>query len=220
MGSPEAARSTGAADHGWIGSGVLRTRASEFPFTNSGLTGDTATRLRDLLVFNGAVEAFLRQMHGVAWYRVWKGVARAGAGAPNQVVLWEALREGTTSLFTGSSETVYGLCAIDLKRDGPVVVEAPPTVLGGMSDLWQREIMGIGPTGCDQGKGGKFLLLPPDHEGPVPDGHIAARSQTYCVVFGVRSFRSADGADPAVSVMKTARIYPLTALFWAGTANR
>jgi hypothetical protein len=30
---------------------------------------------------------------------------------------------------------------------------------GGFSDLWQREIMGIGPTGRDEGNGGKFLLL-------------------------------------------------------------
>ena len=43
-------------------------------------------------------------------------------------------------------------------------------LLGGISDLWQREIMGIGPTGRDKGKGGKFLLLPPDHDGAVPDG--------------------------------------------------
>ena len=165
MGTPEATRSTAAVDHGWIGSEVLRTRVGDFPFANSYPTGDTTTRLRDALVFNRAVEAFLVQMHGVSWYRVWKGVAEAGPGAPNQVVLWETLMDGATLLLTGNCETVYGLCAIDLKRDGPVVIEAPPMLLGGISDLWQREIMGIGPTGRDQGKGGKFLLLPPDHDG-------------------------------------------------------
>ena len=55
-------------------------------------------------------------------------------------------------------------------------------LLGGISDLWQREIMGIGPTGRDKGKGGKFLLLPPDHDGAVPDGYMTAKSQTYGVV--------------------------------------
>jgi hypothetical protein len=39
------------------------------------------------LAFNRAVEAYLVQMHGVSWYRVWKGVAEAGSGTPNQVVL-------------------------------------------------------------------------------------------------------------------------------------
>ena len=118
--------------------------------------------------------------------------------------------DGATLLLTGNSETVYGLCAIDLKRDGPVVIEAPAMLLGGISDLWQREIMGIGPTGRDQGKGGKFLLLPPDHDGAVPDGYMSAKSQTYGVVFGVRGFQSAGGTAQAVSLMKTTRVYPLS----------
>jgi hypothetical protein len=211
MGSPKTTRSTAAADHAWAGSEVVRTKVGEFSFTNSYPTGDTTTRLRDALVFNRAVEAFLVQMHGVSWYRVWKGIAEAGPGTPNQVVLWENLMDGATLLLTGNCETVYGLCAIDLKRDGPVVIEAPAMLLGGISDLWQREIMGIGPTGRDQGKGGRFLLLPPDHEGPVPAGYMSARSQTYGVVFGVRGFQSTGGTAAAVSLMKTTRVYPLSA---------
>jgi hypothetical protein len=83
-------------------------------------------------------------------------------------------------------------------------------LLGGISDLWQREIMGVGPTGRDKGQGGKFLLLPPDHGGPVPDGYMAGQSQTYGVVFGVRGFQSLGcGTERAVALMKTTRIYPL-----------
>jgi hypothetical protein len=70
--------------------------------------------------------------------------------------------------------------------------------------------MGIGPTGTDKGKGGKFLLLPPDHDGAVPDGYMAAKSKTYSVVFGVRGFQTAAGTAPAVALMKTTRIYPLS----------
>ena len=168
-----------AAAHGWIGTETVKTRLGNFEFKNSYPSGDATRALRDALVFNRAVEAYLVQMHGVSWYRVWKGVAEAGSGAPNQVVLWENLMDAATLLLTGNCETVYGLCAIDLKRDGPVVIEAPAMLLGGISDLWQREIMGIGPTGADKGKGGKFLLLPPDHTGKVPDGFMTAKSQTY-----------------------------------------
>ena len=204
------AKSTPAADHGWFGTETVKTRLGDFDFKNSYPVGDAAKQLRDALTFNRAVEAYLAQMHGVSWYRVWKGIADAGAGTPNQVVLWENLMDGATLLLTGNCETVYGLCAIDLKRDGPVVIEAPAGLLGGISDLWQREIMGIGPTGRDKAKGGKFLLLPPDHDGAVPDGYMSATSQTYGVVFGVRGFQASGGTAQAVSLMKTTRIYPLS----------
>ena len=168
-----------AGGHGWIGTGKVTTRLGDFEFVDSYPAGKSEQRLRDALIFNRAVEAFLVQMQGVSWYRVWKGVAEAGSGTPNQLVIWETLMDAQTLLLTGNTETVYGLGAIDLKRDGPVVVEVPAMMLGGFSDLWQTEIMGIGPTGADRGKGGKLLLLPPDHSGASPDGYISAKSRTY-----------------------------------------
>jgi hypothetical protein len=117
--------------------------------------------------------------------------------------------DSATLLLTGNTETVYGLCAVDTKRDGPVVIEVPAMMLGGISDFWQREIMGIGPTGIDKGKGGKLLVLPPDHDGNVPDGYFTAKTSTYGCVLGVRGFQVDGKPDKAVALMKTARIYPL-----------
>jgi hypothetical protein len=196
--------------HGWIGTEAVSTRLGSFDFRNSYPAADTAQRLRDALIFNRAVEVFLTQMHGVSWYRVWKGVAEAGSAGPNQMVLWETLMDSATLLLTGNTETVYGLCAVDLKRDGPVVIEAPAMMLGGTSDLWQHEVMGIGPMGFDKGKGGKLLLLPPDFKGDTPTGYISAKSSTFGVVLGVRGFQVEGKPDKAVALMKTTRIYPLS----------
>ncbi len=195
---------------GWFGTETVKTRMGAFAFKDSYPTPLAARQLRDALTFNRAVEAFLAQMHAVSWYHVWKGIAEAEGGAPNQIVLWQDLMDGATLLLTGNCETVYGLCALDLKRDGPVVIEAPAMLLGGISDLWQREIMGIGPTGRDKGKGGKFLLVPPDHTGPVPDGYTAAKSGTYAVVFGVRGFQTSEGPADAAALIKTTKVYPLS----------
>jgi hypothetical protein len=112
-------------------------------------------------------------------------------------------------LLTGNTETVYGMASLDLKRDGPVVVQAPPAMLGGFSDLWQHQILELGPTGADKGKGGKFLLLPPEYDGYVPDGYLVGRARTYRVLLGVRGFLSDGKPDRAVGLMKTVRIYPL-----------
>ena len=197
-------RPTRAAEgHGWIGSGTVKTRAGNFEFRNSYPAGDAANQLREALIFNRAAEAFLVQMHGVSWYRVWKGVGEAGAGAPNQMVVWETLMDAETLLLTGNTETVYGICGIDLKRDGPVVIEGPAMMLGGVSDLWQREVMGIGPTGIDKGQGGKFLLLPPGYSGSIPEGYLTGKASTYCVVLGLRGFQVEGKTDKAVALMKT-----------------
>ena len=202
--------SEAAEAHGWIGAGTVKNRTGNFEFRNSYPAGDAAGKLREALVFNRAVEAFLVQMHGVSWYRVWKGVREAAPGAPNQMVVWENLMDAETLLLTGNTETVYGICGIDLKRDGPVVIEGPAMMLGGVSDLWQREIMGIGPTGIDKGQGGKFLLLPPDYSGSVPTGYLTGQASTYGVVLGLRGFQVEGKTDDAVALMKTTRVYPLS----------
>ena len=196
--------------HSWISTETVNTRLGAFEFRNGYPEPDTVRRLRDALAFNRAIEVYLAQMPVVSWYHVWKGVAKAGIGAPNQMVIWESLMDAQNILLTGNSETVYGLCAIDLRRDGPVVIEAPAMMLGGINDLWQHEIMGIGPTGADKGKGGKFLLLPPGYKDPVPDGYLVGRSRSYEVVLGVRGFLTDGKPDHAVALMKTTKVYPFT----------
>jgi hypothetical protein len=98
---------------------------------------------------------------------------------------------------------------LDLKRDGPTIVEAPAGLLGGFNSMWQQALMDVGPTGVDKGQGGKFLLLPPDHQGEAPAGYFAARSPTYGVWLGVRGFLVDGKPDQAVAQMKTVGIYPL-----------
>lgn len=195
--------------HGWVGTGTIETRLGSFAFRNGYPTEEAGRGLADLLTISRAVEVFLAQMPVVSWHWVWKGVAEAADSAPNQLVVWETLMDAQTLLLTGNSETVYGLAAIDLKRDGPVVVEIPPMLLGGVSDLWQAEIVGIGPTGVDEGKGGKLLLLPPGYEDTAPAGYMIGRATTYRVVLGVRGFQVDGATDHAVALMKSAKIYPL-----------
>ena len=120
----------GVEAHGWIDTGIVDTRLGSYEFKGGYPTDESARRLAEQLVYNRAVEIYLSQMPVVSWYHVWQGVARAGAGAPNQLVIWETLMDAKTILLTGNTETVYGLCAIDLRRDGPTAsasINAPPT---------------------------------------------------------------------------------------------
>jgi hypothetical protein len=198
------------AAHGWIDTETVTTRLGSYEFKGGYPTDESARKLAEQLVYNRAVEVFLSQMPVVSFYHVWKGTAEAGAGVSNQLVIWETLMDAHTLLLTGNTETVYGLCAIDLKRDGPVVIEVPPNMLGGVTSLWQGELLGIGPTGADKGQGAKFLLLPPDYAGKPPRTYMIARSPTYRVILGVRGFQVDGKTEGAVALMKGTRVYPLS----------
>src|SRR4029077_721015 len=99
-------------------------------------------------------------------------IADAGVRAPQQMVIRDNCMDAATLLLTGQSEGVYGLAAIDLQRDGPVVVDVPAGMIGGITDMRQRELCGIGPSGVDAGRGGGLLVISPAARGPRPLGTI------------------------------------------------
>lgn len=105
---------------------------------------------------------------------------------------------------------------LDLKETGPLVVHAPPNVIGMFTDFWQRTITDLGAIGPDRARGGLYLLLPPDHEGHVPGGYMSVKSSTYNVFLFFRTVLKQDenGADSkdAVALAETTRIYPLDVL--------
>ena len=81
---------------------------------------------------------------------------------------------------------------------------------GTICDAWQRPLDGIdvGKDGWDEGKGAKYLLLPPDYKGEVPAGYKTMRSRTYLQNFHIRSISTA-GWDAAVEYAYTMKVYPL-----------
>ncbi|UPG93848.1 DUF1254 domain-containing protein [Luteibacter aegosomatissinici] len=194
--------------HGWLNNDQARTPYGTFQFKNGYPTADTSRQVRDVITRNRAIEVYIAQMPTVSWYAVWKGIAGAGGKQPNQLVIWERLMDAKTLLLTGNTETVYGLAAMDLRK-GPIVIEVPPKMLGGVNDIRQTEIFGIGPTGVDKGQGGKLLIVPPGYAGTIPPGYIVGHSPGYRIVFAVRGFLEEGKPDAAVALMKKARVYAL-----------
>jgi hypothetical protein len=93
---------------------------------------------------------------------------------------------------------------------GPMVLETPPRALGTLDDFWWRWVIDFGAPGPDRGEGGKYLLLPPGYDGPVPEGGFyIARSRTLRVLVLGRSFMENSDPKPAVDLIKsTTKIYP------------
>jgi hypothetical protein len=73
-----------------------------------------------------------------------------------------------TLVPTPNADVIYSMSYLDLKETGPLVVYAPPSVIGMFTDFYQRTLTDVGAAGPDRGQGGLYLLLPPGHAGPVP----------------------------------------------------
>ena len=196
--------------NGWIGSETVKTPFGNFDFKNGYPTPEAATRLLDQLKLNRAIEVYLTQMMPVSEIALREGLRAFGSKKPQQVVIWEDLMDARTVLLTANAETVYAVGHLDLKTDGPTVVEAPAHMLGFLQDGLQRYLSDIGPLGPDKGAGGKFLVLPPGFEGEVPEGYFVVRSPTHSVAYLVRGFQSEGKTDQAVSLIKRTKIYPLS----------
>jgi hypothetical protein len=111
---------------------------------------------------------------------------------------------------------------LDLKADGPIVIEVPPGLQGILDDFFQRPICSecaiesrvwcgdVGLPGPDKGQGAKYLLLPPEYAGETPAGYLPFRSHTYGVfVFWRGFFKDPTQLEEPVKVMEQTRIYPL-----------
>jgi hypothetical protein len=161
----------------------------------------------DNLDFQRGVSAFLNTIPIASMSAMRKGFRAAGVQDINVVGLHENLMDSKSLFLTANSTVNYVWGWLDLKG-GPVVVESPPGVLGLVNDFTFKYVADIGKAGPDKGKGGKFLFLPPDHEGAAPDGYFAFKSPTYGNLLGLRAFPTAEDPQAGVKgVEKHLKIY-------------
>ena len=147
--------------------------------------------------------------------------AKFGKGY-NVLPIWKKRLSAKTLITTPNSDVIDAMGYLDLKSDGPLVIEVPPGLQGILDDFFQRPIHSVGDIGGrpwsgdvglpgpDKGQGGKYLVLPPDYKGEVPGGYFAYRSRTYGVfVFWRGFFKDPRQLEGPVRVMEQTRIYPL-----------
>jgi hypothetical protein len=168
----------------------------------------------DQLDFQRAVQAYLEFMPAMSTQSILESMIRDnGLTSPGDVGVYTQPGEGKSEVLglTYNTESIYASAEIDLYADGPTVVEVPPQVLGVVDDGWQRYVTDLGIAGPDRGQGGRYLILPPDYEGDIPDGYFTFTSPTYRNWVMVRGFVENTGTgDDALSYYKERfRIYPL-----------
>jgi hypothetical protein len=187
----------------------VETRIGTLNFTDGFPDDATAAKVYDNLDFQRGVQAYLAALPAVSIEAFLKGFSEFGP--VNQTVLIsEQLLDAKSLFLTANTTTPYTLLYLSTK-DGPLVVEVPPEVLGPIDDAWFRWVTDVGITGPDKGKGGKYLLLPPGYAGAVPDGYFVSRSRTVGNLLFFRTFLKNGDPKPGVdSVKSSLRVYPLS----------
>ena len=172
--------------------------------------------IADRALHRRAIEAVIWGMPAVNFELMRRQMVKLG-GAPNQVVFWSRPATWKNQTLTPNPDTIYVMPFFDTTEVGPVVLEIPPAdtgvIVGSIDDCWQTAITDVGPAGADMGAGGRYLILPPDHDGGIPDGCLRCPSPTYQSYALLRSnYRSAADSDiaDAVTFGKRVRVYPLS----------
>jgi hypothetical protein len=188
----------------------VETRIGTLEYKDGVPTVETAERVRDTLDFTRALNAYNNSFRGASAYALGKGFQSIGA-EDNSIVIFSELMDSRSLFLTANSDTVYYVGIINLSK-GPMVLEQPPNGLGTINDMWFSWIIDIGRPGPDRGEGGKYLIVPPGYDGPLPDsGYFIAHSKTNRVLYGARAFLENDDPKPAVeNIKKNLKLYPYT----------
>ncbi len=188
----------------------LDTSIGELKFFDGVPTEATIDKLYDNLDRSRAVQAYLDNSGAGSLYAM--RIGNAGIGAPsNTVTVTEQLLKSQSLYLTGNTNTLYALTYLEVKADTPLVVELPPGILGFLDDAWFRFVENMGVVGPDQGKGGKYLLLPPGYTGAVPaEGYFVVKMPTHHNLMFLRG-SIAKGIPAALENYKTGlKIYALS----------
>ena len=184
----------------------VETRLGTLEFDDGAPTKATAELLYDNLDFARGVEAFLGAFPAASLAAMREGLQSVGA-EDNSFILFSDLADSASLFLTMNSDTLYFGGFADL-TDGPMVFEvpalaAPSGILGCIDDMWFGWVIDFGLPGPDRGEGGRYLIVGPGYDGPLPDsGFHVTKSRTNHVLVMGRAFMIGNDPAPAAAAIR------------------
>lgn len=146
----------------------VHTRLGELRFYDGIPTEDTLKKVYDNLDFMRGVEVFLNFIPATSIEGIRQGMASMGVSDYNEVMVFDNLMDSSPLFLTGNTDTVYASAIIDLKKNGPTVIEMPAGAgPGTIDDAFFRYVVDMEAPGPDAKKGGIYIILPPDYQGEL-----------------------------------------------------
>ena len=191
----------------------VESRLGRLEFNDGAPSEATAALLYDHLDFLHGVEAFLGALPGASLAAMRRGFQSAGV-EDNSFTFVPDLMDSASLFLTANCDTVYFWGFIDLS-DGPMVLDipalGPPSgLLGTIDDMWFRWITDFGLPGPDRAQGGRYLLVGPGYDGPLPDSgfHVSHAQTTRVLVLGRAFMVDNDPRPPVEAIRNGFRISP------------
>ncbi len=147
---------------------VVETSIGTLNFYDGLPSKATSDKVFDYLDTARGMEAFLSTIPMASIEAMRLANVEMGVTSSNYIMIFDDLMDSAPLFLTGNTDTVYASGILDLKKDGPTVVEIPPgSGPGTVNDAFFRFVTDMGSVGPDRGKGGTYLILPPDYEGDL-----------------------------------------------------
>jgi hypothetical protein len=185
--------------------GTLEFRGGGYP------TDASLRKIYDELDLQRATQAYMDFYPALSVYGIVKGQIRDfGFKTSSDVGVYANFMDPTELMLTGNDVTLYAVASLDLKLDGPTVVQIPQGMYGTANDAAFKFLVDFGFVGPDKGKGGKYLFLPPGYDGEVPGDYFAVPSPSYRIWAMMRGFGEIGSGEQAVDYFRqNLKIYPL-----------
>jgi len=195
----------------WGWAETIDSRFGKLEFESGYPTDETVQKLYDELDFQRAVQAYLWALPMASYGAMADAHIELGCGS-SAVLVAEKSAEQQQLILTANQDTVYMSGVLDL-RDGPMMMELPAGLLGTLNNIWQQPLCDLGgPFSPEQNRGGRFLILPPGYDGPMPALHYhVIEADTNILVFYLRAIpRTRADFPKLVELMHTYRQYKLS----------
>ena len=212
MGSDPMAIEQAASGGGGVPASIVtpdrvETRIGTLGFQDGMPSEETLEKVYDHLDFAHACEAVVGSLPWVNSHALRRGLL--GAGVEDNEFIVYPLLDAKSLIMTANADTPFATGYLDLS-EGPMVVEAPPRVMGAVNDYGGAWVIDIGGSGPDRGLGGRYLLVPPGYAGRLPEGgfYIAPARTSRVLVFA-RVFLEGDDPESATRrLCEGFKVYP------------
>lgn len=165
--------------------------------------------------YQRAFEAVIWATPALDIYNFIKANNAVGAQS-NDIVAWSKPATQVLEALTPNNQVPYTTGYSDLSKE-PAILEIPAasdiaSFFGQVVGTWQTTVADVGPPGLDKGKGGKYLLLPPGYDKPIPEGYYVIHTGSNVVYFAFRALPGSKGnlEKAAEYVRAGVKLYPLS----------